>query len=114
MTKVTINMNGQTLEADFNNSDTAQALLNHFPLNVKMMNLYSREMTYRFNEKLPAKKAKTSGYKVGDIAYWTPRHSFVIFYKQTGEIISDLQIVGHISSDVSIFDGVGNTTMKFK
>ena len=113
MTKVTISIDGNKLEADFNNSDTARALLEKFPLKLTMMNLYSREMTYRFSESLPAKKAKTSGYEVGDIGYWKPRHSFVIFYKQTGEVIGDLQIVGHINSDVSLLNTVGDTEVTF-
>nr|WP_263852840.1 cyclophilin-like fold protein [Companilactobacillus keshanensis] len=33
------------------------------------------------------------------MAYWTPRHSFVIFYKQTGEVISELQKIGHINDE---------------
>lgn len=113
MTKAIISVDGNQLEADFNNSDTAKALLDKFPLNLSMMNLYSREMTYRFSESLPARKAKTSGYGVGDIGYWKPRHSFVIFYKQTGEVIGDLQIVGHIKSDVSFLNTIGDTEITF-
>ncbi|MQS75519.1 cyclophilin-like fold protein [Companilactobacillus halodurans] len=114
MTKVTLTINNQKLSADFFDNDTSKALMEQFPLNVTMMNLYSREMTYRFKEALPAKKAKTSGYEVGDIAYWAPRHSFVIFYKQTGEVIGELQKVGHIKSDVSLFNGLGDTKIKFE
>ncbi|GEO46147.1 cyclophilin-like fold protein [Companilactobacillus kimchii] len=113
MTKVTINFNNQELEADFNSSDTAKSLMDRFPLKLNMMNLYSREMTYRFKEALPARKAKTGGYEAGDIGYWKPRHSFVIFYKQTGEVIGDLQIVGHITSDISGFSSLGDTEMTF-
>lgn len=114
MTKVKLNLNGQELVADFNNSDTAEALINKMPLSVEMMNLYSREMTYRFPDALPAKKAKTSGYEVGDIGYWKPRHSLVIFYKQTGEIIDQLQIVGHITDDVNFFKSAGDSMIEFK
>lgn len=113
MTKVNINVNDHKFTADFNNSDTAKELLKRFPMKLKMLNLYSREMTYRFPESLPAKKRITSGYEVGDIAYWAPRHSFVIFYKQTDEIISDLQKIGRINSDISFFDGSGTVTINF-
>lgn len=114
MTKVTISLAGHHLTADFNTSDTATALMNRMPLAVEMMNLYAREMTYRFPEALPARKAKTSGYEAGDIGYWKPRHSFVIFYKQTGEVIDQLQIVGHIVDDAQVFEAVGRATVAFQ
>ena len=113
MTQVKIIVDDKELIADFNNGDTAKELLTRFPMKLEMMNLYSREMTYRFPEALPAKKKTTSGYEVGDIAYWAPRHSFVIFYKQTGEVIGDLQKIGHINSDISFFNGSGNVPVNF-
>jgi Uncharacterized conserved protein len=58
MTRIKITLNGQELTADFNNSDTAKELMSRMPLSVKMMNLYSREMTYRFPNALPAKKGE--------------------------------------------------------
>lgn len=113
MTKVKIIIDGKELIANFNNSDTAKELLVRLPMKLKMMNLYSREMTYRFPEALPARKKTASSYEVGDIAYWAPRHSLVIFYKQTGEVISDLQKIGHIDSDISFFNGLGNVLANF-
>ncbi|KRO00601.1 cyclophilin-like fold protein [Companilactobacillus kimchiensis] len=114
MTKVKITVDNKELNANFNDSDTSKELISRFPLNLEMLNLYSREMTYRFPEKLPAKKAKTSSYESGDIAYWAPRHSFVIFYKQTGEIIDELQKIGHITSDLSFLNKSGNLNMNFQ
>ena len=85
-----------------------------FPLTVSMMDLYGREMCYRFPEALPADEARRSGYDVGDIAYWTPRHSFVIFYEQNGEIIGNLQKIGHIHSGVDLFAHTGDTDVTFE
>lgn len=114
MTKIMISFNDQQLQAEFFDSDTTEALLQKMPLNLNMMNLYSRELTYRFSEALPARKAKTSGYEVGDIGYWKPMHSFVIFYKQTGEVIDQLQIVGHINGDLSKLQATDNDAFEFK
>lgn len=58
MSKVTISIDENKLEADFNNSNTAKALLEKFPLKLAMINLYSREMTYHFSKFIPAKKLK--------------------------------------------------------
>ncbi|MHC5374396.1 cyclophilin-like fold protein [Enterococcus sp. LJL120] len=111
---VKILVQDQELDAIFFNNDTTQALLSQFPLTIPMMDLYSREMCYRFAEDLPASQATTSGYQVGDIAYWTPRHSFVIFYEQNNEVISNLQIVGHIASGVELFATTGDTEVTFE
>ncbi|NLR10709.1 MULTISPECIES: cyclophilin-like fold protein [Lactobacillaceae] len=97
MEKVKMTLDGKTLTANFEDNQTAAAIVEKMPLQLDMMNLYSRELTYRFKQALPANEPHTTGYVVGDIAYWIPRHSFVIFYKQTGEVISDLQMVGHIN-----------------
>lgn len=113
MKKINITVNGQTLTANFEENATTAALLAQFPLTLPMLNLYSRELTYRFKQALPADEARTSGYTVGDIAYWTPRHSFVIFYRQTGEVISDLQKVGHLNGDLKQFRNAGNVEMTF-
>lgn len=104
----------QELKAEFYDNATTQALLRDFPLTIMMMDLYSREMCYRFDEALPANEAETSGYEVGDIAYWPPRHSFVIFYKQNNEVISDLQKVGRITSGVEVFEKNGDIEVTFE
>jgi Domain of unknown function (DUF369). len=79
-----------------------------------MQDLYNREMVYRFEDALPANEARTSGYEVGDISYWTPRHSFVIFYRQNGEVINSLQKVGRIQAGVELFETTGNASVKFE
>ena len=91
-----------------------RALIAQFPLTLPMTDLYRREMVYRFPNALPANETNTSGYAVGDIVYWTPRHSFVIMYEQNGEIISNLQKIGRIESGVEIFKRTGNINVTFE
>lgn len=112
--QVKIIVGEHTLTATFLDNATTRHLLSRFPLTIPMMDLYSREMCYRFPDALPANEAESSGYEVGDIAYWTPRHSFVIFYKQNGEIISALQKVGYINSGVDLFSWTGDTEITFE
>ena len=71
-------------------------------------------MCYRFRDALPANETKTSGYEVGDIVYWAPRHSFVIMYEQNNERIGNLQKVGRIHSGVGIFRHTGNIDVTFE
>ncbi|WP_412990297.1 cyclophilin-like fold protein [Pediococcus siamensis] len=114
MIAIQIQVGKKILTGNLLENATAQALIANFPLTLPMLNLYAREMTYRFKNALPASETKTTSYHTGDIAYWAPRHSFVIFYKQTGEVISHLQLVGHINSDLSFMSKLGNTEMQFK
>lgn len=79
-----------------------------------MANRYSRELVYRFPDALPANETTTRGYEVGDIVYWTPRHSFVIMYAQNGERISNLQQIGRIESSVDGLDRTGSADVRFE
>lgn len=103
-----------TLNAKLIDNATTQALIQQFPLTIPMLDLYGREMCYRFAQALPANEAATSGYEVGDIAYWPPRHSFIIMYAQNGERINQLQKVGHIDTGVEIFKQTGDTLVTFE
>ena len=108
--KVKIKVGDQELIADLEDNATTRALMEKLPLTLPMMDLYGREMCYRFDEALPTEQLRSDGYEVGDLAYWPPRHSFVILYGQNGEQFSR-QHLGHISSGVEIFDGIGDVTV---
>lgn len=112
--KVKVTAGTQVMTASFEDNATSRALISQFPLTVPMQDLYSREMCYRFPNALPANEARTSGYEVGDIVYWTPRHSFVIMYEQNGERIGSLQKIGRIDSGVEIFKNTGDINVTFE
>lgn len=112
--KVKITAGKETLTASFLDNATTRSLISRFPLTVPMEDLYAREMCYHLPEALPAEEAGRSGYEVGDIAYWTPRHSLVIFYKQNGEVISNLQKIGRIDSGVELFSRTGDVDVTFE
>lgn len=111
-TQMNITVNGHTLTATLENNVTAQAFAAKLPITLPMMDLYGREMCYRFPEALPTDDAKTSGYEVGEIVYYPPMHSFVIMYKQNGEHFQ-MQSIGRVQGDVSIFDGIGDVNVTF-
>jgi len=112
--KVRVTAGDHRMTATFLDNATSRALIARFPLTIPMTDLYRRELVYRFPDPLPANEPSTSGYEVGDIVYWTPRHSFVIMYEQNGEIISNLQKVGRIDSGVEVFKRSGNITVTFE
>ncbi len=111
---VIITIAGLVFEADFENNATAQALIDKMPFTVAMDNLFAREYCNRLSESLPAREVRRSGYKVGDIAYWTPGKSLVIFYKQNGEIISGLQKIGRIRNMKNFPEGEDPASVTFE
>lgn len=112
--RVKITAGAQVMTATFYDNATTRTLVSRFPLTLPMEDLYGREMCYRFPDALPANEMQTSGYEVGDVVYWAPRHSFVIMYEQNNEQIGNLQKVGHIHSGVGIFRHTGNIDVTFE
>lgn len=113
VTKMKITVNGRSLTATLENNVTAKAIAEKLPMTLNMMDLYGREMCYRFSESLPTDNARTRGYEVGEIVYYAPMHSFVIMYAQNGEHFQ-MQSIGRIDSGVEIFDGIGDVDVLFE
>lgn len=113
VTKMKITINGRTLTAALEDNATTRAIVQRLPMTLPMMDLYGREMCYRFPEALPTDNARTRGYEVGEIVYYPPMHSFVIMYRQNGERFQ-MQSIGRINSGVEIFDGIGDVDVRFE
>ncbi|MCD4512028.1 hypothetical protein LQT97_12375 [Brucella pseudogrignonensis] len=112
--KVKVIAGNHVATATFIDNATTRALVAQFPLTVPMLDRYGRELVHRFPDALPANETTTSRYEVGDIVYWTPRHSFVIMYAQNGERISNLQKVGRIDSGIEALGNQGDTNVTFE
>ena len=113
--RVKITVGETELFASFADNATSRALIEKMPMTLPMMDLYGREMCYRFTgEDIPADEAQYGSFDVGKILYWTPWHSFVIVYAESGEEIDDLQYVGEIDEGVEVFIGTGDTDVTFE
>ena len=113
ITRMRITVGSHTLTATLENNATAQTFAAKLPITLPMMDLYGREMCYRFPEALPADEARTRGYEVGEIVYYPPMHSFVIMYAQNGERFQ-MQSIGRVEGNVGIFDGIGDVDVRFE
>ncbi|WP_274967053.1 cyclophilin-like fold protein [Pseudothermotoga lettingae] len=113
--KVKITIGGRMLIAYLEDNATSRTFKKMLPLTLPMLNLYGRELAYRFPDPLPTECLRSDEYSVGDIVYWPPRHSFVILYKQTGEKFTR-QHVGHvIEGDLAFLEEAGNVVnVKFE
>lgn len=111
--KIRITVGDKVLTAELEDNATSRAFVKMLPLTLPMLDLYGRELVYRFSDALPTDRLRSDRYTVGDIVYWPPRHSFVILYKQTGERFSR-QHIGHIDSDLLFLDGIGDVDVAFE
>lgn len=77
------------------------------PMTLPMMDLYGRELCYRFPKALPVDRVEYRSYRLGEIVYWPPRHSLVILYEQNGEAF-DMQSVGRIEQGIEELSKLGD------
>lgn len=112
--KIKIMVGDTELFATLEDNATTQAIIEQMPMTLPMMDLYGREMCYRYGAyALPTDNLQSDGYEVGDIAYWAPGGSLVILYKQNGEQF-ERQHLGHIDSGVEVFENTGDADVTFE
>jgi hypothetical protein len=102
--KILIEIENNTLTAFLEKNETTENLLKLLPMTITMKDLYKSEKYAELPVKLPAAGARRRNYETRDIGYWVPGNCLVIYYKQTGEIINGLQIIGKINEDVEVFE----------
>ena len=113
--KMKITVGDQVLTATLEDNATSRYLMEKMPMTLPMMDLYGREMCYRFSgENIPANEATYGSFDVGKILYWTPWHSFVIVYAESGESIDDLQFIGTVDEGVELFSTTGDVNVTFE
>lgn len=112
--KIKITVGETELIATMEDNATTQAIIEQMPMTLPMMDLYGREMCYRYGAyALPTDNLRSDGYEVGDIAYWAPGGSLVILYAQNGEEF-ERQHLGHIDSGVEVFANTGDVDVTFE
>lgn len=112
--RIRITVGDTELIATMEDNATTQAIIEQMPMTLPMMDLYGREMCYRYGAyALPTDNLRSDGYEVGDIAYWAPGGSLVILYAQNGEQF-ERQHLGHIESGVEVFENTGDVDVTFE
>lgn len=111
--KVKMTFGNHTLTATLEDNATTRAFVERLPLTLPMMDLYGREMCYRFPDALPTDNAFTQSYETGEIVYYPPMHSFVILYAQNGERFQ-MQKLGRVDSGIELFDNIGDIDVRFE
>lgn len=86
---------------------TARDFLAALPLDVPMTRLREREYYGRLPKALSSDGPRQEGFANGDIGYTAKSHYFAVFYDNSRDPeISDLIVIGRMTSDLSVFEGL--------
>ena len=113
MTKIKITAGKVTLDAELNDSETANLIAAVLPIEAKG-NLWGEEIYFGISVNTDAEKPREV-VDVGDLGYWPPGHAFCIFFGPTpasqGDEIrpaSPVNLIGKILGDVKNLKQVRN------
>lgn len=103
---VHITVDGSEITAELNNSKAAQEFASMLPLTVSMTRMGEHEYYGGLDTPLSHTEDLQTGYTVGDLAFWTPGDLLAIYFDEPEDDPEGLMILGHITSDMSVFDNM--------
>ena len=114
--RIRIRMGDKMVTARLNDSEAARDLAAMLPLQVEMDDHLRREKTGVIPRPLSARTPGSRTYEQGDLGYWRPRNTIVIFYRQDGLEIPGPGIVllGRVESGVGAFEVPGPVTVEIE
>ena len=111
MTQIKIEFEKISIEADLNNSETANRIKKILPLS-NSINTWGDEIYFSIDVDDPEIDSKEV-VELGDIAYWPPGNAFCIFFgltpaSENGDIrpASPVNVIGKILGDLEILKSV--------
>ncbi|MBT3069152.1 cyclophilin-like fold protein [Rhodoferax sp. U11-2br] len=107
-TPITVRAGNTVFNATLNNNATARDFIAALPITLTMTRWGDREYYGKPGLKLSDQSPKRNDFDNGDIAWWPSGGSFAIFFNnKVNPDISDLIVIGKISSDLKLFDTLG-------
>ena len=114
MTKITITAGNVTMDAELNDSPTAQAVIAILPIK-NTGTLWGDEIYFSIPVHMDAEPEANAQVEVGALAYWPPGNAFCIFFGPTPassgakpEAASPVNVIGHVLGDATKFRTVSN------
>lgn len=105
-----------TLDAELNDSDSAEAIFNALPVKASC-NRWGEEIYFEIPVDVPLTPDATEKVQVGDLGYWPPGHAFCIFFGRTPASTDDepraaspVNIVGKVINGVRTLTDVQHGT----
>jgi hypothetical protein len=107
--RIRIRMGDHVVTARLNDSDAARDFAAMLPLAIEMNDHLRREKTGMIPKRLSERTPGSRTYERGDLGYWRPRNTFVIFYRQDGLEIPGpgIVVLGKVDAGVEVFDVPG-------
>ena len=107
--EITITIGSSVVNAVLDDTAAAREFAEALPVTVSMTRMGDHE----YYSALPAPLSEEgntlqTGYEVGDLAFWTPGDLFALYFDEPQREPEGLMILGHITSDLSVFDATGN------
>ena len=107
--KIRITAGPVTVDAELNDTKTAQAIWDSLPIKAHG-NRWGREIYFSISASGQAENARAE-VKVGDLAFWPPGNAFCIFWGPTPashgsepRAASPVTVVGRVTGDPTVFD----------
>jgi len=114
MTRIRLEVDGRTLRAELNDTETAQAVLAAMPLEARV-NVWGDEIYSGIPVALDESETAQAEVAVGALGYWPPGNAFCIFYGPTPvstgvapRAYSPVNVFGQIDGDATVLRGVRN------
>ncbi|MDI9548153.1 MAG: cyclophilin-like fold protein [Chloroflexota bacterium] len=114
MTRIRLEVDGRKLEAELNDTDTAQVVLAAIPLEARV-NVWGDEIYFGIPVALDESATAQAEVAVGALGYWPPGNAFCIFYGPTPvspgaapRAYSPVNVFGQIDGDATVLRGVRN------
>lgn len=105
---VIITTNDVEIHAELNDSEAAREFAGRLPVTVSMTRMGEHEYYGGLDTPLAHTEDIQTGYTVGDLAFWTPGDLLAIYFDEPERQPEGLMILGHITSDISVFDDMQN------
>jgi hypothetical protein len=108
--KISLKVNGKSLEVTLRESETTRDLVSLLPLTLTMNDLFGREKFGHLPRAISDSGERTHSYQVGEIAYWSPGPDIAVFYRHDGQTIPapGLIIIGKVESGVETLNVPGS------
>lgn len=118
MKKIFISVEDINIEAELNDSKTAEKIWDLLPVEGRV-NTWGNEIYFSIGEEIKLEDTANEVVSMGDLAYWPPGEAFCLFFGKTpasqgddiraaspvnifGKVIGDLQVFKQVASGMKI------------
>ena len=111
-TAITITAGKAVITAVLDDSKTSKDFIKMLPLTILMKRWGDREYYGKLPKALSEEGRQQDYFENGDVAYWPSGGSFALFFndKVNPKMSSPLVIMGKITSDLGVFENMGEAT----